>query len=170
MRLQMRQSAPFFYLFYCPPLCGATSVSRTQVVDGINFLFIKKSGLYFVTTTKFNVSPSFVLELLDRLAKVFKVRNWLDCPKKLPTRLALSIRRLLAIRAPATACTFVCLLGWRRRRAYSSASLQSSTSNLTLQLTLRTPYQKNRTRAGLLWRAVGGVDPEKLYPHLRAAR
>jgi hypothetical protein len=45
------------------------------VVDGINYLFIKKNGLYFVVTTKFNVSPSFVLELLDRLAKVFKVRG-----------------------------------------------------------------------------------------------
>ena len=170
MRLQMRQSAPFFYLFYCPPLCGATSVSRTQVVDGINFLFIKKSGLYFVTTTKFNVSPSFVLELLDRLAKVFKVRNWLDCPKKLPTRLALSIRRLLAIRAPATACTFVCLLGRRRvvliLPPASKAPLPTSLSNSPFARRIK----KNRTRAGLLWRAVGGVDPEKLYPHIRAAR
>jgi hypothetical protein len=43
-----------------------------QNIDGINFLFIKKGGLYFVCTTKFNVSPSFTLELLDRLAKVFK--------------------------------------------------------------------------------------------------
>jgi len=41
-------------------------------VDGINYLFIKKTNLFFVATTKFNVSPSFTLELLDRLAKVFK--------------------------------------------------------------------------------------------------
>jgi len=41
-------------------------------VDGINYLFIKKSNLFFVATTKFNVSPSFTLELLERLARVFK--------------------------------------------------------------------------------------------------
>lgn len=44
-------------------------------VDDVSFLFIKKSGLYFVATTKFNVSPSFVLELLDRIAKLCKVSN-----------------------------------------------------------------------------------------------
>jgi AP-4 complex subunit mu-1 len=38
----------------------------------VNFLFIKKGGIYFVCTTKFNVSPSFTLELLDRIATVFK--------------------------------------------------------------------------------------------------
>ncbi len=43
-----------------------------QLIDGVSYLFIRKSGLYFVTATKFNVSPSFVLELLERLAKVFK--------------------------------------------------------------------------------------------------
>lgn len=41
-------------------------------VDGVNYLFVKKSGLFIVCTTKFNVSPSFTLELLDRFAKVFK--------------------------------------------------------------------------------------------------
>jgi hypothetical protein len=41
-------------------------------VDGINYLFVKKNGIFFVSTTKFNVSPSFVLELLERIAKVFK--------------------------------------------------------------------------------------------------
>jgi hypothetical protein len=43
-----------------------------QNIDGINYLFIKKGSIYFVATTKFNVSPSFTLELLDRVAKVFK--------------------------------------------------------------------------------------------------
>ncbi len=43
-----------------------------QNIDGINFLFIKKANIYFVVTTKFNVSPSFTLELLERLARVFK--------------------------------------------------------------------------------------------------
>ena len=41
-------------------------------VDGVNFLYTKKNGIYFMVTTKFNVSPSFVLELLDRVARVFK--------------------------------------------------------------------------------------------------
>eukprot|EP01138_Halocafeteria_seosinensis_P010564 gb/GECG01010786.1/.p1 GENE.gb/GECG01010786.1/~~gb/GECG01010786.1/.p1 ORF type:complete len:461 (+),score=48.25 gb/GECG01010786.1/:1-1383(+) len=41
-------------------------------VEGINFLHVKKTSLYFVGTTKFNVSPSLAIELLDRLAKVFK--------------------------------------------------------------------------------------------------
>eukprot|EP00455_Lapot_gusevi_P049590 TRINITY_DN705_c0_g1_i6.p1 TRINITY_DN705_c0_g1~~TRINITY_DN705_c0_g1_i6.p1 ORF type:complete len:468 (-),score=141.13 TRINITY_DN705_c0_g1_i6:134-1474(-) len=41
-------------------------------LDGINYLYIKKSGLYFVCTTKFNVSPSFVIELMNRCSKVFK--------------------------------------------------------------------------------------------------
>lgn len=41
-------------------------------IDGTHFIFIKKSGMYLVTTTKFNVSPSMILELLCRLAKVFK--------------------------------------------------------------------------------------------------
>uniref|UniRef100_A0A7S2SFF0 MHD domain-containing protein n=1 Tax=Mucochytrium quahogii TaxID=96639 RepID=A0A7S2SFF0_9STRA len=41
-------------------------------IDGINFVFIKQSGLYFVCTTKYNVSPNFFLELLQRLAKLFK--------------------------------------------------------------------------------------------------
>jgi len=41
-------------------------------IDGVNFLFTKKNGIYFMVTTKFNVSPSFTLELLERIAKVFK--------------------------------------------------------------------------------------------------
>ena len=41
-------------------------------VDGISYLYVKKNGIFFVATTKFNVSPSFVLELLERVAKVFK--------------------------------------------------------------------------------------------------
>lgn len=49
-----------------------SSFFSTQCVDGINYLFVKKGGIYFVSTTKFNVSPSFVLELLERAARVFK--------------------------------------------------------------------------------------------------
>jgi AP-4 complex subunit mu-1 len=41
-------------------------------MDGINYLYIKKNGLYFVFTTRHNLSPSLGLELLTRLTKLFK--------------------------------------------------------------------------------------------------
>ncbi|ETV94349.1 hypothetical protein H310_11992 [Aphanomyces invadans] len=41
-------------------------------VDGVNYLFVKKNALYFVATTRYNVSPSYILELLTRLCRVFK--------------------------------------------------------------------------------------------------
>jgi len=41
-------------------------------IDGINYLYIKKNGLFFVFTTRDNVSPSLGLELLTRLTKLFK--------------------------------------------------------------------------------------------------
>jgi len=41
-------------------------------LDGVSYVFIKQNGLHFVCTTKYNVSPNFLLELLHRLAKLFK--------------------------------------------------------------------------------------------------
>jgi AP-4 complex subunit mu-1 len=41
-------------------------------VEGINFIYSKKSELYLVLTSKDNVSPSYFLEILDRLIKVIK--------------------------------------------------------------------------------------------------
>ena len=41
-------------------------------LDGITYLYLKNNGLYFVGTSKKNVSPSFMMELLLRLTKVFK--------------------------------------------------------------------------------------------------
>ncbi|CAI7931633.1 unnamed protein product, partial [Closterium sp. NIES-54] len=41
-------------------------------LDGVNYLYIKCSGLLFVATARGNVSPSFVLELLQRIARVAK--------------------------------------------------------------------------------------------------
>jgi len=41
-------------------------------LDGVSYIFIKKSGLYFVATTGSNVSPPAVVELLTKMAKVFK--------------------------------------------------------------------------------------------------
>ena len=40
--------------------------------DGVNYMHIKASGLYFVSTTTSNASPSAVLELMHRLARLVK--------------------------------------------------------------------------------------------------
>ncbi|KAF2299784.1 hypothetical protein GH714_003337 [Hevea brasiliensis] len=54
--------------------CGFTlffdAVSRN--VDGMNYFHKKVVGLLFVATTRVNVSPSLVLELLQRIARVIK--------------------------------------------------------------------------------------------------
>ena len=47
----------------CPPVFN---------VDGINYLFLRQRGLYFVCTTRHNVSPSFTLEFLARICRIFK--------------------------------------------------------------------------------------------------
>jgi len=41
-------------------------------LDGVSYIFIKKNGLYFVATTGQNVSPAAVVELLTKMANVFK--------------------------------------------------------------------------------------------------
>lgn len=41
-------------------------------IEGINFLHIKRSGLFLVVTTKYNVSPSYIFDMLLRLVKVIK--------------------------------------------------------------------------------------------------
>jgi AP-4 complex subunit mu-1 len=43
-----------------------------QHVDGVNYFFAKKFGIYFVGTTKHNVSPSMVHEILYRMMKIFR--------------------------------------------------------------------------------------------------
>ncbi|KAH1252333.1 AP-4 complex subunit mu [Glycine max] len=41
-------------------------------IDGVNYFHVKVAGLLFVATTRVNVSPSLVLELLQRIARVIK--------------------------------------------------------------------------------------------------
>uniref|UniRef100_A0A0C9RHI8 TSA: Wollemia nobilis Ref_Wollemi_Transcript_21851_1933 transcribed RNA sequence n=1 Tax=Wollemia nobilis TaxID=56998 RepID=A0A0C9RHI8_9CONI len=41
-------------------------------VDGVNYLHVKVAGLLFVATTRVNVSPALVMELLQRIARVIK--------------------------------------------------------------------------------------------------
>jgi AP-4 complex subunit mu-1 len=41
-------------------------------IEGINFAYISVASLYIVATTRFNCSPSFILELLHRIMVVIK--------------------------------------------------------------------------------------------------
>lgn len=49
-----------------------SEVDHAQHIEGVNYVYIKKGALYFCATCKVNVSPTFVVELLNRLTKVFK--------------------------------------------------------------------------------------------------
>lgn len=56
---------------------GQHSISSTTAppifnIDGINYVYIKRNGLYFVATTNYNISPSFMVDFLQRIIKVFK--------------------------------------------------------------------------------------------------
>jgi len=41
-------------------------------IDGVNYICVRKNGLFFLCTTVYNVSPAFVIELLTQLTKVCK--------------------------------------------------------------------------------------------------
>ena len=41
-------------------------------MDGVNYIHVKVAGLFIVATARVNVSPSLVLELLQRIARVIK--------------------------------------------------------------------------------------------------
>lgn len=41
-------------------------------MDGVNYFFSKKFGIYFVATTRHNVSPSMVHDIIYRMMKVFR--------------------------------------------------------------------------------------------------
>ena len=40
---------------------------------GVNYLFVKKNGLFFVCTSQTNSNATLIIELLNKIAKVFKV-------------------------------------------------------------------------------------------------
>lgn len=42
------------------------------IVDGVSYIHVRSSGLFYVGTTKRNVSPQACLEFLTRLARVIK--------------------------------------------------------------------------------------------------
>ena len=45
---------------------------NSQNIDGVNYIHVKVAGLFFVVTTMVNISPSLLLELLQRIARVTK--------------------------------------------------------------------------------------------------
>jgi AP-4 complex subunit mu-1 len=49
-----------------------TETSPIFQVDGVNFMCVRKNGLFFLCTTVHNMSPAFVIELLTQLTKVCK--------------------------------------------------------------------------------------------------
>ncbi|TQD80019.1 hypothetical protein C1H46_034432 [Malus baccata] len=51
---------------------GSAEIFFRKNVDGVNYFHVKVVGLLFVATTRANVSPSLVLELLQRIARVIK--------------------------------------------------------------------------------------------------
>ncbi|WVZ21150.1 hypothetical protein V8G54_008472 [Vigna mungo] len=55
-----------------PPVFGMVVVVLCWNIDGVNYFHVKVAGLLFVATTRVNVSPSLVLELLQRIARVIK--------------------------------------------------------------------------------------------------
>mmetsp|Transcript_33551 Transcript_33551/g.39437 ORF Transcript_33551/g.39437 Transcript_33551/m.39437 type:complete len:130 (-) Transcript_33551:1083-1472(-) len=41
-------------------------------VDGVNYFFTKKFGIYFVATSKTNVAPSAIMDIIYRMMKIFR--------------------------------------------------------------------------------------------------
>lgn len=41
-------------------------------VDGVNYFFTKKFGIYFVATSKMNVAPSAIMDIIYRMMKIFR--------------------------------------------------------------------------------------------------
>ena len=41
-------------------------------IEGINFAYLRKASIYVVATTRFNVSPAYILELLNRIVVIIK--------------------------------------------------------------------------------------------------
>lgn len=59
-------------LFYRKVKLSKGDVEPIFNIEGINFAYLKKSTLYIVATTRFNVSPSYILELLNRIVVIIK--------------------------------------------------------------------------------------------------
>lgn len=68
----------FLFLSIHPFLChliwhvAFSTFCKWQNIDGVNYVHVKVAGLFFVVTTMVNISPSLLLELLQRIARVTK--------------------------------------------------------------------------------------------------
>lgn len=52
---------------------GEDETEPIFIIDGVYYIFVKRNGLYFVTTTKRDdLGPTFVVELLNRIASICK--------------------------------------------------------------------------------------------------
>ena len=49
-----------------------TETAPIFTVDRVNYMCVRKNGLFFLATSVYNVAPSFVIELLTQLTKVCK--------------------------------------------------------------------------------------------------
>ncbi|CAN1185389.1 AP-4 complex subunit mu [Linum perenne] len=65
------EAPPVFVVALVPSLISSIGLIQ-QNVDGVNYFHVKVVGLLFVATTRVNMSPSLVLELLQRIARVIK--------------------------------------------------------------------------------------------------
>lgn len=59
-------------LFYRKVKLSKGDVEPIFNIEGINFAYLKKSSIYVVATTRFNISPSYILELLNRIVVIIK--------------------------------------------------------------------------------------------------
>ena len=59
-------------LFYRKVKMGKGDVEPIFNIEGINFAYLRKSSIYIVATTRFNVSPAYILELLNRIVVIIK--------------------------------------------------------------------------------------------------
>ena len=62
----------FFLIYFNFYISFGVIFPWLQNLDGVNYFHVKVVGLLFVATTRINASPSLVLELLQRIARVIK--------------------------------------------------------------------------------------------------
>lgn len=62
-------SADVFFKYI---LSNKSDVTPAFNIDGVNYLYVRKRGMYFVLTTKELISPSLAFELLNRASKIIQ--------------------------------------------------------------------------------------------------
>eukprot|EP00962_Isochrysis_galbana_P003911 scaffold1099_cov122-Isochrysis_galbana.AAC.2 len=123
-------------------------------VDGVNYMCVRKSGLFFLATTLHNVPPAYVIELLTQLTKV---------------RPALA--QLAIVVFPTTSgvgypTPRLRLL--RRRRPQRGSTGRPARSGCRSGTRSRRPGPPCTGVQGLHRRVERGVPAEELHAHLRA--